>query len=74
MGAAWRSPKNRDLDQVCAIISAVRSLGLETCATLGMLDASQAQQLARAGLHYYNHNIDTSPEFYGLRYYHADLR
>jgi biotin synthase len=64
MGAAWRSPKDRDLDQVCAMIEGVRALGLQTCATLGMLTASQAARLKGAGLDYYNHNLDTSPEFY----------
>jgi biotin synthase len=65
MGAAWRSPKDRDLDQVCVMVEAVRALGLETCATLGMLTAPQAARLKSAGLDYYNHNLDTSPEFYG---------
>jgi biotin synthase len=65
MGAAWRSPKDRDLEQVCAMVGAVKALGLETCATLGMLSAAQAHALKRAGLDYYNHNLDTSPEFYG---------
>jgi biotin synthase len=65
MGAAWRSPKDRDLDQVCAMVEGVRALGLETCATLGMLTAPQAACLKSAGLDYYNHNLDTSPEFYG---------
>jgi biotin synthase len=65
MGAAWRSPKDRDLDQVCAMVKGVRALGMETCVTLGMLDAAQAQRLKGAGLDYYNHNLDTSPEFYG---------
>jgi biotin synthase len=65
MGAAWRSPKDRDLDQVCAMVGAVRGLGLETCATLGMLNKQQAARLKSAGLDYYNHNLDTSPEFYG---------
>jgi biotin synthase len=65
MGAAWRSPKDRDLDQVCAMVSGVKALGLETCATLGMLTPAQAQRLKTAGLDYYNHNIDTSPEYYG---------
>jgi biotin synthase len=64
MGAAWRSPKDRDLDQVCVMVEGVKGLGLETCATLGMLTAAQAQQLKKAGLDYYNHNLDTSPEFY----------
>jgi biotin synthase len=65
MGAAWRSPKDRDLDQVCAMVEGVRALGLETCATLGMLTPAQAARLGDAGLDYYNHNLDTSPEFYG---------
>ena len=65
MGAAWREPKNRDLDNVCAMVEGVKALGLETCATLGMLNCAQAQRLKAAGLDYYNHNLDTSPEFYG---------
>ena len=65
MGAAWRGPKQRDLEPVIEMIKAVRALGLETCATLGMLRDGQAQQLKNAGLDYYNHNLDTSPEFYG---------
>jgi biotin synthase len=65
MGAAWRSPKDRDVTQVAEIVSAVKALGLETCATLGMLTEPQAQTLKQAGLDYYNHNIDTAPEFYG---------
>jgi biotin synthase len=65
MGAAWRSPKDRDLDQVCAMVAGVRALGLETCATLGMLSTDQAQRLKASGLDYYNHNLDTSPEYYG---------
>jgi biotin synthase len=65
MGAAWRSPKDRDLDQVCAMVAGVKALGLETCATLGMLTPPQAQRLKTAGLDYYNHNLDTSPEYYG---------
>jgi biotin synthase len=64
MGAAWRSPKDRDLEHVCEMVEAVKGLGLETCATLGMLTATQARELKRAGLDYYNHNLDTSPEFY----------
>jgi biotin synthase len=63
-GAAWRSPKERDLDQVIAMVQGVKALGLETCATLGMLSPSQADSLAEAGLDYYNHNIDTSERFY----------
>lgn len=65
MGAAWREPKARDLDKVCAMIEGVKALGLETCATLGMLDDAQAGQLKAAGLDYYNHNIDTAPDYYG---------
>jgi biotin synthase len=65
MGAAWRSPKDRELDQVCAMVEGVKAIGLETCATLGMLTAPQARRLKQAGLDYYNHNLDTSPEFYG---------
>jgi biotin synthase len=65
MGAAWRSPKDRDLDAVCAMIEGVKALGLESCATLGMLSEAQALKLKSAGLDYYNHNLDTSPEFYG---------
>ena len=65
MGAAWRAPKDRDLDAVCAMVEGVKALGLETCATLGMLTAPQAQRLKAAGLDYYNHNVDTSPEYYG---------
>src|SRR3982750_1056150 len=64
MGAAWRSPKDRDLDAVCAMIEGVKALGMETCVTLGMLTAPQAQRLKGAGLDYYNHNLDTSPEYY----------
>ena len=65
MGAAWRGPKQRDLDPVLAMVREVRALGLETCATLGMLKDGQAEQLKDAGLDYYNHTLDTSPEFYG---------
>ncbi len=64
MGAAWRSPKDKDLDAVCAMIEGVRAMGMETCVTLGMLNAAQAARLKDAGLDYYNHNIDTSPEYY----------
>jgi biotin synthase len=64
MGAAWRSPKDRDLEHVCEMVEAVKALGLETCATLGMLTGEQARRLKRAGLDFYNHNLDTSPEFY----------
>jgi biotin synthase len=65
MGAAWRSPKDRDLEKVCQMVAGVKALGMETCATLGMLTAEQAQRLKSCGLDYYNHNLDTSPEFYG---------
>jgi len=65
MGAAWRSPKERDMERVSEMVTAVRGLGLETCMTLGMLDAHQAQTLKQAGLDYYNHNLDSAPEFYG---------
>jgi len=64
MGAAWREPKARDIEKVQAMVSAVKALGLETCATLGMLSDQQAQQLKQSGLDYYNHNLDTAPEFY----------
>ncbi|RWR04301.1 biotin synthase BioB [Paenirhodobacter populi] len=64
MGAAWRSPKDRDMDTVCAMIAGVKALGLETCVTLGMLTPPQVDRLAEAGLDYYNHNIDTSRDFY----------
>jgi biotin synthase len=64
MGAAWRNPKDRDMDALVAMVQGVRSLGLETCMTLGMLTPSQAQRLADAGLDYYNHNIDTSERYY----------
>jgi biotin synthase len=64
MGAAWRNPSDRELPQVLATVSAVKELGLETCATLGMLKPEQAQQLAEAGLDYYNHNLDTSERYY----------
>ncbi len=65
MGAAWRSPKDRDLDKVAAMVAAVKGIGLETCVTLGMLRPHQADRLKAAGLDYYNHNLDTSPEYYG---------
>jgi biotin synthase len=65
MGAAWREPKDRDLDRVCEMVAGVKALGLETCATLGMLTQHQARRLKSAGLDYYNHNLDTSPEYYG---------
>jgi biotin synthase len=64
MGAAWRSPKDKDLDAVCAMIEGVKAMGLESCVTLGMLSAPQAGRLKDAGLDYYNHNLDTSPEYY----------
>jgi biotin synthase len=65
MGAAWREPKERDIERVSALVEGVKALGLETCLTLGMLTRRQAQRLKSAGLDYYNHNLDTSPEFYG---------
>ena len=65
MGAAWRGPKQKDLKPVLEMITAVRALGLETCVTLGMLKEGQAEQLREAGLDYYNHNLDTAPEYYG---------
>jgi biotin synthase len=65
MGAAWRSPKQKDLDLVKEMIVEVKKLGLESCATLGMLNQDQTRQLKEVGLDYYNHNLDTSPEFYG---------
>ena len=64
MGAAWREPKDRDIEKVAAMIKGVKALGLETCATLGMLEATQAQALQEAGLDFYNHNLDTSEDFY----------
>ena len=65
MGAAWRNPTDKNLDKVIDMITAVRDMGMETCVTLGMLSGDQAQRLKDAGLDYYNHNLDTSPEFYG---------
>ena len=65
MGAAWRSPKQRDLDPVLNMVREVKAMGLETCCTLGMLKPGMAEQLKNAGLDYYNHNLDTAPEFYG---------
>nr|WP_028113220.1 MULTISPECIES: biotin synthase BioB [Ferrimonas] len=65
MGAAWKNPKARDMPYLVEMIRGVKSMGMETCMTLGMLDADQADELAEAGLDYYNHNLDTSPEFYG---------
>lgn len=64
MGAAWRGPKQRDIEKITELIRAVKALGMETCATLGLLKPGQAQQLGEAGLDYYNHNLDTAPEFY----------
>jgi biotin synthase len=64
MGAAWRAPKDKDLDAVCAMVEGVKALGLESCVTLGMLTAPQAGRLKNAGLDYYNHNLDTSPDYY----------
>ena len=65
MGAAWRSPKDRDIPKIAAMVGAVKALGMETCATLGMLTQPQADALKDAGLDYYNHNLDSAPEFYG---------
>jgi len=65
MGAAWRSPKDKDLEPVIEMVKEVKALGLETCVTLGMLNAEQSIRLKEAGLDYYNHNLDTSPEYYG---------
>jgi biotin synthase len=65
MGAAWREPKERDMDALCAMVAGVKAMGLETCMTLGMLTKGQADRLSASGLDYYNHNIDTSPENYG---------
>jgi biotin synthase len=65
MGAAWRRPNERDFEQVLEMVKGVKSLGMETCMTLGMLDEAQAQRLQEVGLDYYNHNLDTSPEYYG---------
>src|SRR6476469_8087779 len=65
MGAAWREPKDRDMDALCAMAAGVKAMGLETCMTLGMLTEAQAGRLPAAGLDYYNHNLDTSPEHYG---------
>ncbi|MGH8755588.1 MAG: biotin synthase BioB, partial [Burkholderiales bacterium] len=77
MGAAWRGPKQKDLVQVIEMVKAVRELGLETCATLGLLKEGQAEQLREAGLDYYNHNLDTAADFYGeiitTRYYQDRL-
>src|SRR5205085_9445068 len=65
MGAAWRAPKDRDIKKVAELVTAVKSLGLETCATLGMLDDGHAETLRDAGLDFYNHNLDSAPDFYG---------
>lgn len=65
MGAAWREPKDRDIEKVAELVRGVKDLGMETCATLGMLKEEQAQALADAGLDFYNHNLDTAPDFYG---------
>jgi biotin synthase len=65
MGAAWREPKERDMDALCTMVAGVKAMGLETCMTLGMLTRQQADRLSAAGLDYYNHNLDTSPEHYG---------
>ncbi len=65
MGAAWREPRDRDLDKVCDMVAGIKALGLQTCATLGMLSREQALRLKDSGLDYYNHNLDTSPEYYG---------
>lgn len=65
MGAAWRSPKDRDMDAIVAMVEGVKALGMETCMTLGMLERGQAERLKQAGLDYYNHNIDTSERYYG---------
>ena len=65
MGAAWRNPKDRDLETVCTMVEGVKALGMETCVTLGMLTDGQAHRLKASGLDYYNHNLDTSPEYYG---------
>jgi biotin synthase len=64
MGAAWRNPKDKDLETVCAMVEGVKALGMETCVTLGMLTGAQAARLKQSGLDYYNHNLDTSPEYY----------
>ncbi|MBV9930597.1 MAG: biotin synthase BioB [Alphaproteobacteria bacterium] len=65
MGAAWREPKERDMDALCTMVAGVKAMGIETCMTLGMLTPDQAERLAAGGLDYYNHNLDTSPEHYG---------
>ena len=73
MGAAWRSPKDRDLDKVCAMVEGVKALGMETCVTLGMLTGEQARRLKECGLDYYNHNLDTSPEYLRRDHHHAHV-
>jgi biotin synthase len=65
MGAAWREPKDRDMDALCSMVAGVKAMGLETCMTLGMLTQDQADRLSASGLDYYNHNLDSSPEYYG---------
>lgn len=65
MGAAWRAPKDRDIEKMAELVSTVKALGLETCATLGMLNDGHAETLRDAGLDYYNHNLDSAPDFYG---------
>lgn len=74
MGAAWRTPKQRDLERVLEMVIAVKALGLETCATLGMLTNDQAEQLKTAGLDYYNHNLDSSEDFYKKDHNNTDLQ
>ncbi len=73
MGAAWRSPKDKDLDKVCQMVEGVKALGMESCVTLGMLTGPQAQKLKDAGLDYYNHNLDTSPEYYERHHHDTHL-
>lgn len=73
MGAAWRSPKDKDLDPVVDMVKGVKALGMETCLTLGMLSGKQTQRLKAAGLDYYNHNLDTSPDFLWRDHYHPYL-
>ncbi len=74
MGAAWKNPKERDMPLLKEMIRGVKDMGLETCMTLGMLTPDQAQQLAQAGLDYYNHNLDTSPEFMATSSPHAHTK
>ena len=73
MGAAWRAPKDRELERVCDMVAGVKALGLETCVTLGMLTGAQARRLKEAGLDYYNHNLDTSPRVLRRDHHHAHL-